>query len=625
MKKVFSRTVFSLMLVLSLSMTASFAQDELPYRNPELPVEERVEDLLARMTLDEKIEQMTLVEKNSIRPQHITDLAIGGLLSGGGGYPSNNTPEGWAEMVNGFQARALASRLGIPLIYGVDAVHGHNNVRGAVIFPHNIGLGATGDAELVEQIGRVTALEMIATGIYWNYAPVVAVAQDIRWGRIYESYSENTDLVTDLATAYLRGLQGESLSGALSVLATPKHYVGDGGAVWGTSTRYFIDQGVTDVDEETLRAVHLPPYEAAVEAGAMSIMISFSSWGGMKMHAQHYLITDVLKGELGFAGFVVSDWAGMDHISTDYYQAMVTGINAGVDMNMVPYNYGRFIQVMQQAVENGDITEARIDDAVRRILRAKFALGLFEHPFGDETLLGSVGSDEHRALARRAVSQSLVLLQNENDTLPLSKDVPTLFVAGPSANDIGLQCGGWTIEWQGSFGEITPGTTILQGIFETLGNHTMLYYHPYGDFTEAVDDSGNPIRADVGIVVIGEPPYAEGVGDAADLGLSGAAVQLIEQVGERSEKLIVILVSGRPLIITEELGLADAWVAAWLPGTEGQGVADVLFGDQPFTGKLSFRWPRSMDQLHDDPLFPFGYGLTTNPVRGILLGHPCDE
>jgi beta-glucosidase len=602
-----------------------------PYRNPNLPVEDRVNDLLSRMTLDEKIGQVTLVDKNSINPDDITLLSIGGLLSGGGGYPdTENTPEAWAEMVDGFQMYALQSRLGIPVIYGVDAVHGHNNVRGAVIFPHNIGMGATGDPDLVEQVCHATAEEMIATGIYWDYAPVVAVPQDIRWGRLYEGYSENTDLVTQLATACVSGLQGENLGDPGSVLATPKHYVGDGGAVWGTSTTndYQIDQGVTDVDEATLRAIHLPPYVAVIDNGAMNIMISFSSWGGIKMHGQDYLINDVMKGELGFTGFTVSDWAGIDQLPGDYYSDVVTSINAGVDMVMVPYDYLLFIQTLRQAVDNGDISEERIDDAVRRILRVKFELGLFEWGFSDPRMLETVGSETHRALARQAVAESAVLLQNNDQTLPLAKDTPTIFVAGQAADDIGMQSGGWTIEWQGNTGEITDGTTILDGIEAAVSGD--VYYDEAGEFADATDASGNPLTADVGIVVVGEIPYAEGIGDRADLTLSAEDQALIEQVRARSSKLVIVLVSGRPLVVTDQLRLSDAFVAAWLPGTEGQGVADVLFGDMPFTGKLSYTWPRSNEQLPfdfanlstegcDAPLFPFGYGLDTTTTQTLVI------
>jgi beta-glucosidase len=588
-------------------------------------IEDRVEELLSKMTLAEKVGQMTQAEKNSIKKEDITALFLGSILSGGGGYPTPNTPESWAKMVNTFQEYALQTRLGIPLIYGVDAVHGHNNVKGAVIFPHNVGLGATRDPDLMELIGQVTAKEMIATGIYWTFGPVVAVPQDIRWGRTYEGYSDNTELVSTLASAYIRGLQNvdgiPDLSAPTTVLATPKHFVGDGGTQWGSSVgrmmgrTCLLDQGVTDIDEAALRAIHLPPYAAAVDAGAMSIMVSFSSWDGMKMHAQKYLLTDVLKGELGFQGFLISDWQAIDQIPGDYYGDIVTSINAGLDMIMVPYNYAAFIDGLTQAVEDGDVPMERIDDAVRRILTVKFQLGLFERPFADDALLAQVGSGAHRALAREAVRKSLVLLKNEGDVLPLAKETPLIFVAGQGADNVGMQCGGWTIEWQGRLGRITPGTTILDGIKATVSESARVMYNQRGTFDHATDDDGNPLVADVGIVVVGELPYAEGVGDWADLAISQTDVAVIDQVRAKSRSLIVILISGRPMVVTGYIDQWDAFVAAWLPGTEGQGVADVLFGDYPFTGKLSYTWPRSMDQVPlsaigpDEPLFPFGYGL----------------
>jgi beta-glucosidase len=578
-----------------------------------------VDLLMACMTPEEKIGQMVQVEKNSIKTGDITKYFIGSILSGGGGSPASNTPAGWAGMVSAFQDEALATPLGIPIIYGVDAVHGHNNLYGATIFPHEIGLGAVNDPGLMERIGAAAAEEMLATGATWNFAPVVAVPQDIRWGRTYEAYSESTEIVSQLGAAYIRGLQtipegyptasGESIR----VLATPKHFLGDGGTEMGTSTTYLIDQGDMRVDEATVRALYLPPYKAAVEAGAMSVMVSYSSWNGTKMHAQKYLITDVLKGELGFKGFVVSDWGGIDQINPgDYYKSVVAAVNAGVDMNMVPYDYLRFIEAMKQAVENGDIPKGRIDDAVRRILMVKFMLGLFDHPYPDPALQATIRSQEHLDLAREAVRRSLVLLTNDDNTLPLARDVPRLLVAGEGADNIGMQVGGWTIEWQGKLGNATPGTTILDGIKAVVSADTIVKYNRFGNF----DD-----RAEIGVVVVGEHPYAEGVGDAADLSLSDTDIGVITRTRAQVDRLVVIILSGRPLVITDQLALADAWVAAWLPGTEGAGVADVLFGDQPFTGKLPYTWPRSNEQLPininnmgdrtgcNGPLFPFGYGL----------------
>lgn len=599
---------------------ATSVAGDAPYKNPDLPVEQRVEDLLARMTLDEKIGQMTQVELSSIRPGDITAMYIGSILSGGGQYPNPNKPETWLAMINGLQQYALNTRLGIPIIYGVDAVHGHNNLYGATIFPHEVGLGAANDPELMKRIGQATAEEMVATGVYWNFAPVVAVVQDIRWGRTYEAYGENTDLVTRLAVPYILGLQGDTLgSGPLSVLATPKHYIGDGGTAWGTSDSYLLDRGVSEVDEATLRALFLPPYKAAVDAGALSIMPSFSSWGGLKMHAQTYLLTDVLKGELGFKGFLISDWQAVDLINPNYYISVVTAITAGIDMVMVPSDYPRFIETLKAGVTQGTVPMARIDDAVRRILRAKFTLGVFEHPLASDSLLPQVGSAEHRALAREAVGKSLVLLKNDGDLLPLAKDTPVIFVGGQAANDMGIQSGGWTLEWQGTIGGGEPGTTILQGIQAAAAPGTQVIYDATGSFSAAKDSAGNPLVADVGIAVVGERPYAEGFGDTATLTVSLDDLPVLDALRARCHKLIVVLVTGRPLIVTDRIDDWDALVVAWLPGTEGQGVADGLFGDRPFTGKLPYTWPRSVKQLPFDfkdlgtgengPLFPYGFGL----------------
>jgi beta-glucosidase len=594
------------------------ADPSAPYLDASLPIEERVEDLLGRMTLRDKIAQMTQVEKNSIFPEDIKLLGLGSLLSGGGGSPDENTPEGWAKMVDGFQEYALDGPLGIPLIYGVDAVHGHNNVKGATVFPHNVGLGAANDPELMTRIGEITAAEVAATGIDWNFAPTVAVTQDIRWGRTYESFGEDPDLVTPLAVAYMEGLQGDDLSDGMTVLATPKHFVGDGGTTWGSATEAGrIDQGVTEVDEATLRAVHLPPYVAAVDRGAESVMISYSSWNDTKMHAENYLITEVLKSELGFGGFVISDWGAIDQISDDYYESVVTSINAGVDMNMVPYQYRRFISVLWQAVDNGDVPIERIDDANRRILRVKFELGLFEQPYADPDLLPIIGSAEHRAVAREAVARSAVLLKNEGGLLPISDSVATIFVGGQAADDIGIQSGGWTIEWQGKEGAITPGTTILEGIEASAPDGATVYYDKFGNLGR-VDTGGVAVEPDVCIGVVGERPYAEFEGDSADLAMASRDLPVVENLASTCEQLVIVLVSGRPLVVTDMIDNWDALVAAWLPGTEGQGVADVLFGIEPFSGRLSFTWPYSIEQvplvdgnLGGEPLFSSGFGLET--------------
>ncbi|MFC4638400.1 glycoside hydrolase family 3 protein [Deinococcus hohokamensis] len=593
-----------------------------------------VDRLLAQMTLDEKIGQMTQPEKNSVRPGDVARLALGSVLSGGGGNPEPNTPASWRAMVSAFQDEALTSRLNIPLIYGVDAVHGHNNVVGATIFPHNIGLGATRDAELVRRIGRATALEVAATDVRWSFAPAVSIPQDLRWGRSYEGYSQDPAVVSALATALVEGFKGEGWRSPTSILPSVKHYLADAATTWGTSRRvdrtalntdrtlataqmgqstvelldlgaWQIDQGDTEIDEATLRAVHLPPYRAAIEAGALNVMASYSSWQGLKMHAHRYLLTDVLKGELGFEGFVVSDWEGIDQIHPgDYGRCVVDAVNAGIDMVMVPFDYERFITCLRGAVQAGEVSETRIDDAVRRILGAKVALGLFEQPHTDPALLSLVGGADHRELAREAVAKSLVLLRNEGGVLPLDPSGPAVLVAGPDADDLGAQCGGWTISWMGGRGPTTTGTTILAGLRAAAGAERV-HFRPDGHADQTYP---------VGVVVLAEDPYAEGMGDREHLGLSDVQLALLARVRARCERMVVVLLSGRPLVITDQLPAWDALVAAWLPGTEGQGVADVLFGRRPFTGQLSFDWPRSQASLRrggdEAPLFRMGDGLS---------------
>jgi len=587
------------------------------YLDPGQRVEARVADLLGRMTLDEKIGQITQVERDAIRVniKDIKSLGIGSVLSGGGQYPQPNTAAAWADMVDTFQQVALSSRLKIPLIYGVDAVHGHGSLKRAVIFPHNIGLGAANDEALVRRIGRVTALETKATGVHWNFAPMIGLPQDYRWGRTYEGYGERTDLVARLGSAYLQGLQtvdGHGLEHPWTVLGTPKHYIGDGAAKWGTSPfgSDHIDRGQAKFGEQELRTVYLPPYRAAVTNGARSIMVSFSSWGGLKMHEQRYLLTDVLKAELGFSGFLVSDWGALDELKGSTVDNVSRAINAGLDMIMVPTMYQDFVSDLKSAIKNEMIPQTRIDDAVRRILRVKFEMGLFERPLTDRSLQAKIGMQAHRDLAAEAAGKSLVALKNANATLPLDPKTATIYVAGRAADNLGMQCGGWTLEWQGTDGNHRPGTTILDGLKRSVAVTTKLEYSAGGDFR-------GKEKAALGIAVVGEMPYAEWHGDRADLNLSDADKQLIRRLRERSAKLLVILISGRPLVVSDELALADAFVAAWLPGSEGQGVTDVLFGKHPFQGRLPYTWPRSMQyfaridlgepQTAETVLFPYGF------------------
>lgn len=576
------------------------------YQDPALPVAERVEDLLSRMSLADKVGQMTQAERGALAaPSDLTAYRIGSVLSGGGSAPPDNQPPAWADMYDEFQDAALATPLGIPLIYGIDAVHGHNNVYGATIFPHNVGLGATRDPELVAEIGRATAAEVAGTGLDWSFSPCLCVARDDRWGRAYESFGEDPQLVSEM-TSYITGLQGESLAEPTSVLATAKHYLGDGGTTGGD------DQGDTALSEAELREIHLPPFAEAVRRGVGAVMVSFSSWNGDKLHGHEYLITDVLKRELGFDGFVLSDWAGIDQIDGQEGftgDEVAVAVNAGIDMVMVPFDYVRFTELLQAEVEAGRVPESRIDDANRRILTRKFELGLFEEPYADRSYLDAVGAAEHRELARRAVAQSLVLLKNDGVLLPLPADTGRIFVAGRNAHDIGNQSGGWTITWQGSSGPTTPGTTILEGIEQAVPESTTVTYH--------TDGTGIDGSYDVAIAVIGEKPYAEFEGDRPDGAvLDQEDLATLERLRAAGVPLVVVLVSGRPLDIGAHLAEWDALVAAWLPGTEGAGVADVLFGAVTPTGTLPMTWPAGRDQqpINDgdgqEPLFRYGFGLS---------------
>ena len=557
------------------------------YRDASQPVETRVEDLLSHMTTEEKIGQLILVAKNSIRDRDdIVGYGIGAVLSGGGEKPEPNTPQGWLSMVNQLQNAAKKSRLGIPILYGVDAVHGHTNVPGATIFPHAIGLGASRDEDLVRRIGFATAEELIATGIHWNFSPSLDVTQDTRWGRTYETFGSDTDTVRKLGAAYVQGLQTGTTSNA-RVAGTAKHYLGTGAMVWGTSGNpdFKIDQGITRATEAVLRSEHLPPFIDAIHEGVQSIMVGHTSWNGIELAANQYLLTDVLKKELGFKGFVVSDWYGVYEIQGGQYNGVVTAINAGVDMVMLPYDYISFTNYMQQALSQGDITHERLDDAVRRILRVKFSVGLFDDVLSDHASLSQVGSEEHRKLAREAVQKSLVRLKDNQSILPLDKTLSHILVAGSSAHNLGRQSGGWTIEWQGIDGNWISGTTILDAIKHAVSKNTVVDYTIDGIFPKT------EMLADVGIAIVGEAPYAEGWGDNAHPALSPEDLKTIANVKRASKKLVVIIVSGRPLDIQPYVNSWDAVVAAWLPGSEGLGVTDVLFGDKPFTGSLPIAWP----------------------------------
>ncbi|HEY3130446.1 MAG TPA: glycoside hydrolase family 3 N-terminal domain-containing protein [Acidobacteriota bacterium] len=572
----------------------------------------QVKPLLAQMTLEEKIGQMTQADIGSLKdPADIENYFLGSVLSGGDSDPKEgNSLQAWTDLYDSLQQRTGRTRLRIPILYGIDAVHGHNNVLGAVIFPHQIGLGCMRDAALIEKMERITAEEVRATGINWVFAPCVTVPQDERWGRTYEGFSEDPKLVAELAEAAVRGFQSPSLAGAVSVLACAKHYVGDGGTSFGSAGKgQGLDQGDTRVDEATLRRLHLPGYVSAVRAGVGSIMPSYNSWNGVKCSASKRLLTEILKQELGFEGFLISDWNAIEQVDRDYKTAIGISMNAGMDMAMIAGRHRDFIRLLKELVNEGKVPLSRIDDAVTRILRVKFAMGLMDKdPLADRKLHQTFGSPEHRQVARQAVRESLVLLKNERKALPISRRVTRIHVGGKSADDLGNQCGGWTITWQGGSGDVTPGgTTILSAIKKAASTNT--------EVTFAKDGTG-AAGANIGVVVIGETPYAEGRGDRTDLSLAKEDVEAVDNMKKAGIPVVVILLSGRPMIINEALDRADAFIAAWLPGTEGQGVADVLFGDYKPTGKLSFSWPRSMSQIpinigdrNYDPLFKYGYGL----------------
>ncbi len=637
-----------LRLLLPLTMTAALiatvptaaAAATLPYEDASLPVPVRVTDLLERMTLEEKVGQMTQTERYQVfdNPSLITTWKLGSILSGGGSTPTQNNPAAWADMIDRFQAAALATRLHIPILYGIDSVHGDGNMYGATVFPHNIGLGASRNPALVEQIAHVVAEETRATGPQWTFAPCICAARDDRWGRTYESFSENPDLVIQMESA-IDGFQGPDMSANDRVMATAKHYAGDGDthyndAAAGTGA-YPIDQGVSITNREDFWNLALRQYLPAVQQHNVgSVMPSFSSvdWtedgvgNPIKMHANQELITGTLKGTMGFGGPVISDWEGIHQIPGDWPTQVKTGVMAGIDMFMEPNAYQSFETTLLGLVNSGEVPMARIDDAVSRILTKKFELGLFEHPFTDRTHLAEVGSAAHHALAREAAAASQVLLKNNRNTLPIAGQ--RIYVAGSNADSIGNQAGGWTLTWQGGSTNKIPGTTILDGIRELAGANRVTYSQ----------DASDPIgRGDIGIVVVGETPYSEGFGDVggpqwgydpADHGvlrppqtmkLNAADSAAVDKVCAQAAKCVVVVVSGRPMILDpQQLSNIDALVAAWLPGSEGVGVADTLFGKRPFTGKLPVTWPRSLDQepinigdANYSPLYPYGYGLTT--------------
>ena len=577
-----------------------------PETNTGDSIEQKIDSLLTQMTLDEKIGQMTQVRHfDDISEEDIAGRFIGSVIHTQGPLPGN-TAEEWQAKFKHLQELALSTRLGIPLIFGVDAVHGQNTYDGATIFPHNIGMGAAGNTELVEKAARITAIESRATGFNWVFSPCIAIPYNEKWGRVYEAFSESTELTEKLTKFSVIGHQGEDLGNKRSVMATAKHFVGDG------ATDFGVEGGEASLDAEEVEKRLLPPYRVAVETGVGSVMASFNSLRGIPMHAHKTLITHILKGGMQFDGIVVSDWKGYSRFGENDV------INAGVDMIMaVEGDFDMYQQGLKRGVETGEVPMERIDDAVRRILRQKFKLNAFENPFPDASLIPEIGIQEHRDVARQAVRESLVLLKNEENVLPLDKNLSKIVVIGEHANSSGLQSGGWTINWQGTHENYKGATTILEGI-QKLSKGEVVYD---GDAT------GNHDDADVAIVVVGETPYAESFGDIGgemdlyQITLTEAHQRYVEAYTSKGIRTIVILVSGRPLVTTKQIEQSNAFVAAWLLGSEGHGVAEVLFGDYNFKGKLPHSWPKSEEDYHGKygpnfwdesitPLFPLGFGLT---------------
>lgn len=584
-------------------------QKQASYLDPALSTEEKVAILLSEMTLEEKAGQMVQASMRVVTGDQMANLSIGSVLSGGGDFPGQNKVEDWTEMIEGLQTAAMQSPHQIPMMYGLDAVHGIGLVKDAVVFPHNIGLGAANDPELMYKMGAAVAEEMKLLGVLWNFSPCIAVNADPRWGRTYECFSSDPAIVTALADAYIKGLMDHG------VMPTLKHYVADGGAVFGTGEgNFLIDRGEAQMSEEDLRKVHLAPYEALIKSGAKTVMASHGSYVKVKMHKNEYLITNVLKGELGFSGFVISDWESINNLDGDSLQEnVVMALKAGIDMFMEPFNYVAVRQAIINSVNDGLIPQERIDDAVTRILTVKFEMGLFDDPYQEKITheVTSLGSEEYRALAKELVEKSLVLLKNDNNTLPL-KQGQKIFVTGPAINDIGMQCGGWGLSWQGYMdggnGKVTSGTTILEGL--------QAYAEEYG--LEIITDENEAKNADVVIMAIGEMPYAEYEGDTDKMTLTDKPAHFdnektIEFVDSLDKPTVTLIIAGRNVLITEYLDKWDSIVMCYLPGTEGDGIASVLVGEKPFTGKLAMPYYKEYDDIAKEDvelLFDVGYGLT---------------
>lgn len=598
--------------------------------------EDRISALIASMSLEEKVGQTIQTEIGAISPDDLRRYPLGSVLAGGDSWVHGRhraSASAWLKLAQDFRAVSLEQRPGhvpIPVIFGIDAVHGHNNIAGAVLYPHNIGLGAMRDPDLVRRIGTATAEEVAATGIDWTFAPTITVPQDVRWGRSYEGYSQDPDIVRSYAAAVIEGLQGPPESdGKLQsghIAATAKHFLADGGTHEG------VDQGDARIPEAELIRTHAPGYAAAINAGVLTVMASFSSWQGTKMHGNEALLTDVLKRRMGFDGFVIGDWNGHAQLPGCTRSHCSTAINAGIDMFMAPQGWKKLYADTIAAVRQGEIPMARLDDAVRRILRAKFKVGLFSRERPYDGRLELIGSDPHRALAREAVRKSLVLLKNDG-VLPIKASARVL-VTGPACEDIGAQSGGWTITWQGMNNTKTDfpnGESVFAGIKATV-------QAAGGTVISDAEDSSE-VKPDVAVVVYGENPYAEMFGDLkVALYNARAPLTTLRRLKARGIPVVSVFLSGRPLWVNPEINASNAFIAAWLPGTEGGGIADVLIGDTAgkpradFTGRLPYPWPATAAQepylkakVDAEPLFRLGYGLSyANPGTVPRLSNRID-
>jgi beta-glucosidase len=585
-------------------------------------LEQRVAALMSKMTVEEKVGQLIQADITTVTPDDVRKYRLGSILAGGDSKPHGQrfaTPDQWKALSDDFYRASMDTSGGhtaIPVLFGIDAVHGHNDTTGATLFPQNSALGAAHDPALIREIGAATAAEVRATGINWTFAPTIAVPQDLRWGRAYEGYSQDPKLVAEYAAAMVEGLQGKlgtpQFLDSSHAIATAKHFLGDGG------TKNGKDEGDTEVSETILRTVHAAGYPPAIDAGVQTVMASFSSWNGVKMHGNKALLTDVLKGRMDFQGFVVGDWNGHGQVPGCSKEDCPVSINAGVDMLMAPDSWRGLYEHTLAEVKSGVIPMARVDDAVARILRVKFRAGLFEAGLPSAQPLATkaadvVGSPAHRALARRAVRESLVLLKNNAGLLPLDPRKHIL-LAGHGADNISQQSGGWTLNWQGTGfkNEDFPGAqSIGAGIAEQV--------KAAGGVTEIAVDGHYAAKPDVAVVVFGEEPYAEFEGDIPNLLYrpgDDRDLALIRRLRGDGIPVVAVFLSGRPLWVNREINAADAFVAAWLPGSEGGGVGDVLLRNRDgsvahdFRGKLAYAWPNTAVQGQGTPLFPLGHGLS---------------